>query len=427
MKLEEVLVAIRPTKAEMLEETRFAKEVVSKIGQHAASYGGEAVLTGSIAKKTFLRNSKDIDVFVLFERNFPKEKFEKTVKEILEKTYPGTRYQISYAEHPYIRFHLHGKKIDLVPAYRITNAKERLSAVDRSVLHTKFVKAALDQDKIDDVLLLKAFLKANELYGAEIKIEGFSGYLCELLIIKYGGFVKLLRAAAKWKIKKLGGQEIVELVDFFGKKTKKELLEIHKKFGSFVVIDPTDSNRNVAAALSIDNLKKFIGLAKHFLKRKAMGMFKARKSTMAEKLARIKKIKYLVSMPRPAVVDDVLWGQLKKVMNQLERELAEFGATTFAEDSRHLVKIAIVLQKERLDESEILVGPPLEMKKNVSEFKKSHKNGKFITKIIEKKKRICVKAKRKNRDAEWFIHNFFRSLKSTHLAYPPEMVVVTRG
>ena len=25
-------------------------------------------------------------------------------------------------------------------------------------------------------------------YGAEIKVGGFSGYLCELLVMKYGGF-----------------------------------------------------------------------------------------------------------------------------------------------------------------------------------------------------------------------------------------------
>ena len=437
--LERALSAVKPTDEEVCFEQAFAQMLVKHVQEHAPKKC-LVVLAGSIAKKTFLRDKKDIDIFVLFDRSLPKEDLEPFIKAIMEESFPHVGYQLSYAEHPYVRFHFEGRKIDLVPAYKITKASERVSAVDRSVLHSKFVQRSLKKKQIDDVLLLKQFLRANSFYGAEIKIAGFSGYLCELLIISHGGFVKLLRAASKWSAR----SSIFLDIKKYYKKTKNQKRnkkEINRSramegsiefalehFGSlFVVVDPTDQNRNVAAAVSPENLARFISLSKRFLKAPSDVFFFRKPETFEDrtkKASRGKKL-ILVSMPRPEIVDDVLWGQLHKMTGQLEAHLSEFKPKIIADDSRHLVRLAIVLERDRLPKKMLIAGPPLEMAKHVASFKKSHKKAKFII----KKGKLFAEADRPIIGAEDSIRSFFLSFSKTksHLAYPEEMIVLEKG
>jgi tRNA nucleotidyltransferase (CCA-adding enzyme) len=76
--------------------------------------------------------------------------------------------------------------------------------------------------------------------------EGFSGYLCELLVLHYGGFAPLLEAAASWR------PALVIDIEHHAVKTFDEPL---------VVIDPVDPKRNVAAAVSLDKMAAFVELA----------------------------------------------------------------------------------------------------------------------------------------------------------------------
>jgi tRNA nucleotidyltransferase (CCA-adding enzyme) len=418
--LSRALAAIKPTDEELSRELGFADLLIAHVRENAPA-GCDVVLTGSMAKRTFLRDKRDIDIFVLFDRSVPKEKLEPFMKDVMEAAFPGLGYQLSYAEHPYVRFHFEGRRIDLVPAYKIADASERVSAVDRSVLHTKFVLRSLKGGMVDDVLLLKQFLRANSLYGAEIKVEGFSGYLCELLIIRYGGFLKLLRGASKWK------QPV--FIDLKGHhKGKKAQTEAMKRFASgFVVVDPTDGNRNVAAAVSDANARRFVSLSKAFLKKPSEPFFFRREETFEEQAAKAARGKslFILSMPRPDVVDDILWGQLHKMLGQLKAHLAGFGPKEIiADDSRHLVRLAIVLERDRLPEKMLVAGPPLDMKGHVAQFKKSHRRAKFII----KKKKLFAEVKRPVWKAEDAIRSFFRAFASTrsHLAYPEEMLVLER-
>ncbi|MBD3210632.1 CCA tRNA nucleotidyltransferase [Candidatus Micrarchaeota archaeon] len=413
--LSDVLSVIKPNLRELGEETRFAAELVDRISKNAPP-DTNVVLTGSIAKKTFLRHHRDIDVFILFSRSVPKEKLGPAVREVMVSAFPKTGYQLSYAEHPYIRFHYKGRKVDLVPAYRISKAEERMSAVDRSVLHTRYVKKHLSAEQRDDVLLLKQFLRANEIYGAEIKIKGFSGYLCELLIIKYGSFPRLVKAAAKWK-----PPVFIDLEKYH---SKKNIPHAIGRFGDFVVIDPTDSERNVAAAVSTDNFRKFISLCRSFIKKPSKRLFFRKPLSFEQRLSRARgNHKLVVSMPRPDVVDDVLWGQLHRLIRMLSNHLSEFKPKKIiADDSRHLVRLGIVLEKGKLSPRMLVPGPPLEMKENVKRFKSRHRGAKFI----KKKNRLYAERKRPAREAETAMKMFFRkfSESDSHLAYPEEMVVI---
>ena len=77
--------------------------------------------------------------------------------------------------------------------------------------------------------------------------EGFSGYLCELLVLHYGGFAPLLRAASEW------GPHLKIDIEHHAAKEFDEPL---------IVIDPVDPRRNVAAAVSIDRMAEFVELAR---------------------------------------------------------------------------------------------------------------------------------------------------------------------
>jgi len=417
--LREVVKRISPTAVELKEERRFAADVVRRV-QKNAPRRCRVVLTGSVAKGTFLRDAKDVDVFVLFPKTQPKDMLEAAIERIVKKSFPGVGYRLSYAEHPYARFHFQGRRIDLVPAYSIKNAQERVSAVDRSVLHTAFVLSKLKKGQVSDVLLLKAFLKSNSLYGAEIKIRGFSGYLCELLILKYGSFQMLARQALKWKKP--------VFIDIKGYYSKKEMPEAVDCFGDFVVIDPTDKNRNVAAAVSLENLAKFIRLCRRFIaKPKPEFFLKEPESFRNRVLKSSRGFKlFTITMPRPDVVDDVLWGQLHKMVNQLQVHLSDFSPKAIlADDSSNEITLAIILEKDQLGNKELLPGPPIEMRSHVIAFRKKHKAAKFIV----KGKRIFAIVTRRSTTLEDAIKGFFRNFRSSgsHLACNEGKIKITKG
>lgn len=414
-----VLAAIKPRPDEEEIELALARFLVDHISYNSPD-GSEAVLVGSMAKGTFLRHKRDIDIFVLFDQTVPKNSLEHLVRSIMGKAFPTLGYQVSYAEHPYVRFHFEGRRIDLVPAYRISTAAERLSAVDRSVLHTVFVLDSMGARQKGDTLLLKQFLGSSGIYGAEIKIEGFSGYLCELLIIRYGSFIKLLKAASAWE------DEV--LIDLDGAyKGSAGAKKAHARFGHFVVIDPTDSNRNVAAAVSRASLSRFRECAKSFLKHPSESLFFRKQESFEERLGKAGRNKsaFMVSMPRPTVVDDVLWGQLKKMAGQLKAHLGDFGCSdVIIDDTRHLVRVGIVLRTARLPDKTLIQGPPLKMPKHVTNFKASHRGSRFV----KKGGKVFAEARRSVVDAEKAIHQFFRLFSKTgsHLSYPEEIVIVER-
>jgi tRNA nucleotidyltransferase (CCA-adding enzyme) len=410
--LKKVLLKIEPTQEEAAETRKFAGALIKILKRYSGSK--KIVLAGSIAKGTYLREKADIDIFVIFKEKLPKLEMKKQLEDIMMGAFPGTRYQLNYAEHPYIRFRINGRQVDLVPAYKMKIGGERLTAVDRSVLHTRYIMKNLKKKQRKDVLLLKQLLTANGIYGAEIRIEGFSGYLCELLILRYKSFRKLMKEAKKWKL-----PVIIDLKKYYKPKDNERLVE---KFDSeFIVIDPTDKNRNVAAALSEKNLKKFIALCRKGL---SANMFFRKPETFVDKLENRKRryFVYVIELPRPRVVDDVLWGQLKKLMKQLGHAMEEYRpAETFASVNRK-VKIAIPLKEKRTAELVECNGPPANMKKHVDKFRKMHRKAV----IVKRKGRVVAMEKRKAESAEKALLEFFRKHSKTdsHLACPVSRILI---
>ena len=89
--------------------------------------------------------------------------------------------------------------------------------------------------------------------------QGFSGYVAEVLVWNFGSFEEVIRSIAKIKTKQV-----------IGKSTKKFDTPIS-------IMDPIDSQRNLAAAISNENIGKFVLLCRRFLKKPSISYFKTKK------------------------------------------------------------------------------------------------------------------------------------------------------
>ncbi len=298
---EKVLARIRPSAEEEARIERVVREVLERLRTILAAKGWEAkpFLAGSVAKGTHLTGT-EIDVFVAFPPDLPRPDLETrglALGEMLEK-----RAHL-YAEHPYTRGWYGGFEVEIVPCYRITDATQRMSAVDRTPLHVDYVLGRTKDGQTDEIRLLKAWAEGIGVYGAEAKVLGFSGYLCELLVLKHGSFRGVLENSLTWR----RGQ-VLEL-DRAPARTFPEPL---------VVVDPVDPNRNVASAVSIDQLATFAHAAREYLRAPSERFFFPRplRPLSVPKLRALTKKRggglLAISIPAPAVTEDVLYPQLRK-------------------------------------------------------------------------------------------------------------------
>lgn len=386
--LEKVLKRITPSEKEQLEVEGIAREVEVEIGELLPS-GVRTMLTGSVVKGTFLAGEGDVDLFALFPHSYSKELMFEEVKEAVGDAYPKAKMEIAYAEHPYVKFYLKGKKVDVVPAYLMMEGERIKSAVDRSQLHTKYILEEMSDGQRGEVRLLKKFLKANGLYGAEIKILGFSGYLCELLVIAYGSFEGVAKAASSWK-----GRVALDLEKYYS--DEKKMMERFPE--NFIVVDPVDSERNVAAPVSLENFARFVEVCREFLSEPKEEFFFPKKMSAGEigKWMRGRNF-YGIEFSNEKIVDDVLWGQLRRVSGAFGTFLEGNGFSVLgmhAYSDKGKSVLFFELKEEELPKEKEMRGPLLKMKEDCGKFKRKHKGAKFA----EKEGRIFAVEKRKWRD-----------------------------
>ena len=121
------------------------------------------------------------------------------------------------------------------------------------------------KELLGEVRLLKKFMQGIDVYGAEIKVGGFSGYLCELLIMKYGSFAQTIGAFARYN------QRVVIDIEGFYADRENELSLLFPE--PLVIVDPVDKGRNVASAVQPQKLYTFIGASRAFLKKPTEDFF----------------------------------------------------------------------------------------------------------------------------------------------------------
>ena len=322
--LKGVLKKIKPSKAETAAMATLYKKVIAAASKNK---GVRPLICGSVEKGTWLADRRELDMFLLFDPAVSREELEKKGLDAAKKIIAALKgkYVIAYAEHPYLKGEISFQKksygIDIVPAYDVPDPSKIKSAVDRTPHHVKFVKQKLTEKLGDDVRLLKAFMKASGCYGADTKSRAFSGYLCELLVIRYGSFLDVLRATAIWK---------AGYVIFLSGKPDFE--QAFQKFRApLIVIDPVDPNRNVAAAVSAESFFSFIQASAQFLRLPtAKHFFPAETKPyslveVAKAVSARRSRLYIVKFPKPDVVDDVLWPQLRRAVQLVGKVLEEGG------------------------------------------------------------------------------------------------------
>jgi len=384
---ENILARIKPKKAEIEKIKKVEKKVLKAIPK---KYAPETM--GSVAKGTWTSGKRDIDIFIFFPENTGKEKLEKEGLELGKKVFEGLKgkWEIGYAQHPYVRGKIGGVKVDIVPCYKMEEMRVK-SAVDRSPFHVKYVLAHMSGEEKDQVLLLKELCRAHGIYSAELKVEGLSGYLCELLILKYHDIDKLAKAASGW-----APQTFIELESGATKQFEEPL----------VVIDPVDPARNVAAALSRGNFLKFVKLMKEFSVSDGKDAFFVPKKIIplpieeAEKRA---KNFLFVTFPKPDVVEDILYPQMRKTLGAIEWALKgeDFEVVRKKEFADKKCILALELKHMELPLYRKIRGPPSHLRQHVWEFTHKYPEAK------EEHSRYVAVVKREHRTPkpvlEWFI------------------------
>jgi len=344
---------------------------------------------GSFAKGTWLSKDADIDIFIRFKKNTSEENFEKISKKIgfdsLKKYSPYVRY----SQHPYVEAKIKNTKINVVPFYDV-KIGEWKSAADRSTFHTRFMDKSLTSKMKNEVRILKTFLKANGIYGAEIAKQGFSGYVSEVLILHFGSFENVIKSISTIKEKQVVGKT-------------------SKKFEtSIVIIDPIDNNRNLAAAISDENIGKFILVCRAFKEKPKIGFFKNKKPQISKEYW---DNLLVVNFDYKSRSPDIIWGQIKRVTSSLTTQL-ELGGFRVLRSKPHAnqqneIYLFFFLESIKISPIYLKNGPEFFREDNSKSFiSKNIQNSKLLW--VGNNKKIIVLEKRKHIEATKFITEFLK-------------------
>lgn len=341
---------------ELLAEIAHARELLVEASERAARELGlpmvRAVVAGSAARGTFLGDRLDLDLFLLFPPDHPRDALEKDGLAVARKVL--VHGETRYAEHPYLRGQFGGRMVDAVPGYAISDPAHPQSAVDRTPFHQAYLAPRLTPELIAEVRLAKQFLRGIGVYGAESRTQGFSGYLVELLILRFGSLRGLLREARAWRAP--------VRIEY----TRGSSPRVPPGIG-LILDDPVDPHRNVASAVSPRSLAILQLAAREYLRRPTPEFFELHPAAALEREAAIPQIRdrgtHVVglALPRPDLVDDILYPQLLKGERAVGEEAARCGfrpigtASAAGED-----RILFLLEVEHGELPSVLVrsGPP---------------------------------------------------------------------
>ena len=367
----QVLEKITPGKEDHAKVDAITRELEQKVSLACKQEGVPAIVRveGSVAKDTWIKENPDIDIFMRLPTSIPRKNLGDIGLKIAKKA-AGAYEQIErFAEHPYLEIFVEGYRVDIVPCY---DAKpgEWQSATDRTPYHTDYIKKHLSTSLREEVRLLKRFMQGIGVYGAEIKVGGFSGYLCELLIMKYRSFSETIRVFARYN------KRVVIDIENYYENRENELSLLFPE--PLVIIDPVDKGRNVASAVQPQKLYSFVGAARAFLKKPDAAFFYPPKtqalpvaSLKSQLASRGSSIVFLV-IDQVSAVPDVLWGQLYRTKRSLHR-LLDLNDYKILRDSvwsneKTLSVFIFELEGQVLPNIKKHLGPPLERKAEGESF-----------------------------------------------------------
>lgn len=381
--LKKVLKKIKPSKEEERTVKKIIKEVLGKIKIKDT----KSVLGGSGAKETWLKGTHDIDIYVKFNpKKYKNDEISKVLKKELKKKF--SKVDTLHGSRDYYRVYKEKYTIEIIPIIDTKKVEEAQNITDISPFHAKWVRK---HKKGDDIRLAKAFCRAQNCYGAESYIQGFSGYVLEILTIHYGSFKNFIK-----KIAKLERKEYID-PEKHGVKLNKA-----KTYSPLILIDPVQNDRNAAAALSRKKYNKLIQAAQKFLHKPTEEAFVKKEITVEELQRKAEGKKLILLKVKPLKgKEDVIGAKLLKALEYLRKQmmLKDFKVYDYNWKWDKEALFWFILDKEDLPEFKEHRGPRLKQKKHAEKFKQ--KNKKY--KIYEKSGRIFAKMPRKYRKPKQLI------------------------
>ena len=388
--ISEISKIVVPSKTIKISKKQIAKIAFDLVEDEIKKYSEVIGLEfgGSFAKNTWLTKDADIDIFIKFKKNVSEEKFEKISRKIGFDSLKDYSPYVKYSQHPYVEARITNTKINVVPCYDVKMGEWKSSA-DRSSFHTELMKKLLTPKMRNEVRVLKVFLKSNGIYGAEITKQGFSGYVSEVLILEFGSFSNLIKTISKIKEKQIIGQT-------------------SKKFDTLIVIiDPIDNNRNLAAAISDENIGRFILISRAFKEKPSLEFFKNRKLRVSSKFwNNLLVVKFEFKSRSP----DIIGGQIKRATSTLSKQL-ELGGFTVLRSKSHTEQqegyLFFFLESVKISENYSKRGPEFFREDSTRSFiAKSLKNKELVW--VGDNKKIVALGKRGHVDAASFMKEFLK-------------------
>ncbi len=293
---------------------------------------GSGVICGSFAKGTALNSTNDIDVFVLFEKGADLEEELEKLRKKLEKKF---KVSVEYAQHPYLKVHFPDFSVEVVLAYKTERGKP-VSAADRSIWHVEWVSRNVD---VEEAILLKGFAKGIGVYGAELKVEGFSGYALEVLAGLFGFLGALKKFAYEWD---------------------------EKPF----IADPVDEKRDVLASVSKYSFEIMKKASRAYLEQPSLSFFFPEKYPVPSRLP-LENTHYLLVFERLSGDDNIVYSQLRRYARLASKAAAAEGHVVFSWNVFAKKKAYILF--DILERGfKVVEGPPLRKKEHVERFRKKH-------------------------------------------------------
>ncbi|MDE1879159.1 MAG: CCA tRNA nucleotidyltransferase [Euryarchaeota archaeon] len=356
---EAVARTLRPRGEELAALAKAREGLVAAAQAEAARRGlplKRALVAGSAARETYLPieagGRLDMDLFMLFDPSIPREQLARQGLELAGALLQSPEKR--YAEHPYLRGTYAGFAVDAVPGYQVERSDRPQTAVDRTPFHHAFLSPRLTPELRDHIRLLKRFLKTLGIYGADARTEGCSGYLVELLIVRYGSLGACLRDARGWRIPQ-------RLCPPGPEPSVSEEVAL-------VLPDPVDAHRNVASALSRRNLGLLITAAQVYGEKPRREFFLPPKVPVPSEEELRSQLKargtevVALRFSSPDLVDDIIYPQLRKCERALAAPLERWGYQVLGTASARVDReAAIVVEIDRRELGPTMPhpGPPV--------------------------------------------------------------------
>ncbi|MCG3221320.1 MAG: hypothetical protein H7641_08065 [Candidatus Heimdallarchaeota archaeon] len=296
---------------------------------NSLGYIGRVETQGSFIRKTYLSEDETFDLLLILSRS-EKAKVHQILDALVQRLKKDRvkKQLITVEKHtgkmPYLRMIVDEELINLFVGFEVSPGEETISIFDLIPMHTQYILTHMKEEKRQEVLLFKKFVKAIGVYRSEIGAIGFNGYLCELLIIFYGTFRKAIEAIRNWKPRTIidlkKNQEKTEDVDFL---TSELLVGYYPLY----VLDPLNPKDNVAASVSVDQYNSIVAAANIYFYNPLISFFEDQLceappfDDLVRKIVNSGREIVVLTIDRDFKESEVCWQKALNIRSSFETEL----------------------------------------------------------------------------------------------------------